>query len=663
MVHRKAAALTALALLLSSMAGSPLAASPAADAPGSGGASSIAAPVTSGLTYQGQLTDAAGVPLSGTHNLTFQLWDDATAGSQLGPDIVRGNVAVNNGLFAVDLDVPDEAFDGAARWVRIAVNGQWLAPRQALAPAPYALTLRPGALITGHSAEPVRTLSVRNLGLAPALYVEGTAIGLHAAGLTAVKAVGPLGVLGSGVGEGSVGVRGMTTDGVGVEGMATVGRGVIGSGTGDGAVGVLGTVNGYASVGVRAESLYGTGLEAVGETGLRATGSVNFAVVAQGPMGIEAVGELGDGIAAATGGEEPAAAVRGSTTTDAYGGHFTSVAGIAVMGLGLEGVHGESTSDEGSGVHGLSPGTGVLGESVAGIGVHGRSTGGPGVLGTSADAVGVSAIAGDVPLVIMEDKHAMFAIGEDYGVTAYGGRMGGHFAGSTGLTAVGGAEGLGIHGRGTGALSEGVRGTSEAAAGVHGVASGSGAGAIGVWGETSGQYGLYTAQKVFAGAGCVGCTTALLAQNAGVGSLAAGDVVVVVGIAPPLSGHETPRLRVRRATGLEGGPRGVVQSSVTVATVVVGGGEATTAGRTVAVPAAGPGPVAAGRDLLVVLQGLARVRVDASAAAIGVGDSLVQEAGAVRALPAAERQTVPIGTALEALDTGTGLVWVLLAGN
>jgi hypothetical protein len=82
--------------------------------------------VASRISYQGRLADSAGNPLEGMHNLLFQLWDDARAGQQIGADIVRNNVLLSNGLFTVQLDVPQDAFNGQALWLRVRVNDQWM---------------------------------------------------------------------------------------------------------------------------------------------------------------------------------------------------------------------------------------------------------------------------------------------------------------------------------------------------------------------------------------------------------------------------------------------------------------------------------------------------------------------------------------------------------
>ena len=112
----------------------------------------LAAPSTptlvgTGFTYQGRLTDG-GSPASGDYDLQFALYDDATGGAQAGGTIVKEDVAVSDGLFAVLLDFGDGVFTGGGRWLDIAVRAgastgafTALSPRQELTPAPYALAL------------------------------------------------------------------------------------------------------------------------------------------------------------------------------------------------------------------------------------------------------------------------------------------------------------------------------------------------------------------------------------------------------------------------------------------------------------------------------------------------------------------------------------------
>jgi hypothetical protein len=94
------------------------------------------------FTYQGELR-SAGTPATGNHDFEFRLFDAATGGGQIGPNVALNSVLVQDGLFSVALDFGDQ-FTGARRYLAISVRatGQpgftTLAPRQELLPAPYA---------------------------------------------------------------------------------------------------------------------------------------------------------------------------------------------------------------------------------------------------------------------------------------------------------------------------------------------------------------------------------------------------------------------------------------------------------------------------------------------------------------------------------------------
>lgn len=115
------------------------------------------APVSDAFTYQGQLKQG-GVPVNGTCDFQFSLWDSQAGGTQLGSTQALTNVSVTNGQFTVQLGSFNSqyAFVGSARWLGIAVRcpaggGGFteLSPRQQLTATPYALSLRPGAEIRG----------------------------------------------------------------------------------------------------------------------------------------------------------------------------------------------------------------------------------------------------------------------------------------------------------------------------------------------------------------------------------------------------------------------------------------------------------------------------------------------------------------------------------
>lgn len=88
------------------------------------------------IVYQGQLQDTAG-PYSGEVDMTFRLYDSQTDGNQLGPELTRSNVQVEDGLFQVSLDFGN-VYSGP-RWLEVDVEGSLLTPRQRFAPAPVAL--------------------------------------------------------------------------------------------------------------------------------------------------------------------------------------------------------------------------------------------------------------------------------------------------------------------------------------------------------------------------------------------------------------------------------------------------------------------------------------------------------------------------------------------
>ncbi|MBE2197744.1 MAG: hypothetical protein IAE79_03975 [Anaerolinea sp.] len=108
----------------------------------------VEAAVSSGISYQGRLTDPGGTPLNGAYTMRFVVYDADEAGTALW-DSGNLNIGVEDGLFNVKLGVAQADFNGQALWLSIIVDGQTLSPRQEILPAPYALSLRPGAAIVG----------------------------------------------------------------------------------------------------------------------------------------------------------------------------------------------------------------------------------------------------------------------------------------------------------------------------------------------------------------------------------------------------------------------------------------------------------------------------------------------------------------------------------
>ncbi|HUU95951.1 MAG TPA: hypothetical protein VM487_09425 [Phycisphaerae bacterium] len=97
------------------------------------------------FTYQAQLKDA-GLPAAGDYDFVFRLFDAVTDGVQIGSDFPVDDWPVSNGLFTVQVDFGDSAFNSEAHWLQVAVR-PWdsndphtvLSPRQPVTAAPVAL--------------------------------------------------------------------------------------------------------------------------------------------------------------------------------------------------------------------------------------------------------------------------------------------------------------------------------------------------------------------------------------------------------------------------------------------------------------------------------------------------------------------------------------------
>ncbi|MGD2179139.1 MAG: hypothetical protein PVG71_15110 [Anaerolineae bacterium] len=217
--------------------------------------------VGTGFTYQGRLVDN-GTPVDGTCDFRFNLYDDQWLSPSLiaGP-VDRSSVAVSDGYFSTGLDFGASAFTGGGRQLEILVrcpagSGSYttLSGMVPLNPAPYAHSLRPGAVISGDLAGVT--------GPNATLYVENTYSGVWASYGLQAKATNGSGVYGESLSSTGVGVEGKAAStGKGVRGETVSGYGVYGEATGGTGViyGVYGTTNSSSGRGV-----YGTSASAAG---------------------------------------------------------------------------------------------------------------------------------------------------------------------------------------------------------------------------------------------------------------------------------------------------------------------------------------------------------------------------------------------------------------
>lgn len=98
---------------------------------------------------QGRLTDASGNPLNGSFVITFSLYTVSTGGTALCDD--TNTVTVNNGLFNSNIwgTCTSDVINGQQLYLGIQVGADAeMTPRQPIYNVPYAISLRPSAIIS-----------------------------------------------------------------------------------------------------------------------------------------------------------------------------------------------------------------------------------------------------------------------------------------------------------------------------------------------------------------------------------------------------------------------------------------------------------------------------------------------------------------------------------
>jgi hypothetical protein len=138
-----------LALALGLSAGWAQAQSPNKQAQGSVQPAPAMDIVAGSIPIQGRLTNPSGNPLSGLYDFTYSIYDSLSGGSLLcqGTSL---DVSVVGGLFSDSIsNCPSGIFDGQQLWLGIAVYPDPdMTPRQPIYPVPYAMSLKPGAVVS-----------------------------------------------------------------------------------------------------------------------------------------------------------------------------------------------------------------------------------------------------------------------------------------------------------------------------------------------------------------------------------------------------------------------------------------------------------------------------------------------------------------------------------
>ncbi len=143
------------------------------DVQGEAGASAI---TPGAIPIQGRLTDNNGNPLpDGNYDVTFRLYESETGGTAICTD--TNTVAVENGLFSSYLDGCYDLLHGQKVWLSVEVGSDGeMTPRQPIYAVPYALSLRPGAIIS-YPYDHVLTVQSTGSGDSDALIAEASGTG------------------------------------------------------------------------------------------------------------------------------------------------------------------------------------------------------------------------------------------------------------------------------------------------------------------------------------------------------------------------------------------------------------------------------------------------------------------------------------------------------
>ena len=99
----------------------------------------FAATSTQTLSFQGKLLDNTGAAVTATKAMTFTLYPQATGGTAVPNAIWSQSVAVQNGIYSVELDASAVDLTGVNdAWIEVAVAGETLSPRLHMSSSAFA---------------------------------------------------------------------------------------------------------------------------------------------------------------------------------------------------------------------------------------------------------------------------------------------------------------------------------------------------------------------------------------------------------------------------------------------------------------------------------------------------------------------------------------------
>jgi uncharacterized low-complexity protein len=578
-----------------------------------------AATVTNSITYQGKLTNAAGTPLTGIYSVTFTIYDASTGGTVLSTD--THSVTATNGLFTTSIAFTDsKVLDGRALWLGIKVGTDAeMTPRQEIRPVTYAMSLRPGAVINGTAATNP-SLKIINTGDNSASLITGTtgtnspALFANALGASpAVYALSPnnIGVYGSG----KTGAY-FTTNQGGAPSADHEAVNVTTEYDHNPGIGILtkGAYSNGVSIETRSINTDGVYVDAKGGT----SAGVNAHMRGPDSVGLHTVAYSDDstGVFAMAEGLNSRAmqAVTTRSSSPAIDvfteGQYSDGVSIETRGFNTDGVYVDAK-----------------GESSAGVNAHMRE----------ADSVGLHTVA------YSGNSYGVFVMAE--GADSYGVYATTTNANSPAVYATASAaNSRGVYAKSQ--QSEGVVGEAISAAGVKGYSTtkaglwGVSDNDVGVYGDTvSGTYGVFTNDKMYAGAGIDAPNVDVAEFMPVTGDTGSGTVLVI-------------------------GKGGVLSPSTQAYDTRVAGIVSTEPGVSLGIKPGGNDG-----EALIAVAGRVPCRVDASYGAIAEGDLLTSSPTPGHAMKAEPvtingielyRPGTVIGKAMESLTSGTGTIEVLV---